>query len=83
GTTGVYIMEPDIFSYIPPREFFDVSQDVFPLLANKNALFAYLSEGCGLDIGIFDQYRQAPFDLLATKLQVPIPHTEVLPMRWL
>ncbi|MGM2833547.1 sugar phosphate nucleotidyltransferase, partial [Bacillus cereus group sp. Bce025] len=81
--TGIYIMEPEIFSYIPPREFFDFSQDVFPLLANKNALFAYLSEGYWLDIGTFDQYRQAQFDLLTKKLQVPIPYTEVLPMVWM
>lgn len=57
-------MEPEIFSYIPPRQFFDFSHDVFPLLANKNLLFAYLSEGYWLDIGTFNQYRQAQFDLL-------------------
>ena len=57
-------MEPEIFSYIPPRQFCDFSHDVFPLLANKNVLFAYLSEGYWLDIGTFNQYRQAQFDLL-------------------
>ncbi|MGE7885865.1 sugar phosphate nucleotidyltransferase [Bacillus cereus] len=81
--TGIYIMEPEIFSYIPPRQFFDFSHDVFPLLANKNVLFAYLSEGYWLDIGTFNQYRQAQFDLLTKKLQVPIPYTEVLPMVWM
>ncbi|PEA27110.1 nucleotidyltransferase [Bacillus cereus] len=81
--TGIYIMEPEIFSYIPSMEFFDFSHDVFPLLANKNALFAYLSEDYWLDIGTFDQYRQAQFDLLTKKLKVPIPYTEVLPMVWM
>ena len=46
-------------------------------------LFAYLSEGYWLDIGTFNQYRQAQFDLLTKKLQVPIPYTEVLPMVWM
>ncbi|PFJ12633.1 nucleotidyltransferase [Bacillus cereus] len=81
--TGIYMMDPEIFSYIPPQKFVDFSQDVFPLLTNKNALFAYLSEGYWLDIGTFDQYRQAQFDLLTKKLQVPIPYTEVLPMVWM
>ncbi|WP_264448232.1 sugar phosphate nucleotidyltransferase [Bacillus cereus] len=81
--TGIYIMEPEIFSYIPSMGFFDFSHDVFPLLANKNTLFAYLSEDYWLDIGTFDQYRQAQFDLLTKKLKVPIPYTEVLPMVWM
>ncbi|KFN03858.1 nucleotidyltransferase [Bacillus clarus] len=81
--TGIYIMDPKIFSYIPSGSFFDFSHDVFPLLENKKALFAYKAEGYWLDIGTFDQYRQAQFDLLMKKVKVPISHTEVLPMVWM
>ena len=81
--TGIYIMNPDIFSYIPPQQFCDFSHHVFPLLANKEALFGYVAEGYWLDIGTFEQYRQAQFDLLAKKVQVPISYTEVLPMVWM
>ena len=81
--TGIYIMEPEIFSYIPSEQFIDFSHHVFPLLENKNALFGYVAEGYWLDIGTFAQYRQAQFDLLTKKVQVPISYTEVLPMVWM
>ncbi|MDM5189979.1 sugar phosphate nucleotidyltransferase [Bacillus sp. DX4.1] len=81
--TGIYIMNPEIFSYIPPEQFFDFSHHVFPLLENKKAMFGYVAQGYWLDIGTFEQYRQAQFDLLTKKVQVPISYTEVLPMVWM
>src|ERR1039457_3537635 len=40
--TGIYILEPEIFKYIPAGENFDFSQDLFPiLLANTDPLFGY------------------------------------------
>ncbi|CAM4130926.1 nucleotidyltransferase [Bacillus manliponensis] len=81
--TGIYIMDPEIFSYIPPHMFFDFSQHVFPLLENKEVMYGYVADGYWLDIGTFSQYRKAQFDLLAKKVHVPIPYTEVLPMVWI
>lgn len=81
--TGIYIMNPDIFSYITPHTFFDFSHHVFPLLENKEAMYGYIADGYWLDIGTFAQYRQAQFDLLTKKVHVPIPYTEVLPMVWI
>ncbi|KEK26199.1 sugar phosphate nucleotidyltransferase [Bacillus gaemokensis] len=81
--TGIYIMDPEIFSYIPSGQFVDFSHHVFPLLENKNMLFGYKEEGYWLDIGTFDQYRQAQFDLLTKKVKVQLPYTEVLPMVWM
>lgn len=81
--TGIYIMDPEIFSYISSAQFFDFSHHVFPLLENKKALFGYVAQGYWLDIGTLDQYRQAHFDLLTKKVQVPISYTEVLPMVWM
>ncbi len=81
--TGIYIMNPDIFSYITPHTFFDFSHHVFPLLENKEAMYGYVADGYWLDIGTFTQYRQAQFDLLTKKVHVPIPYTEVLPMVWI
>ena len=81
--TGIYIMDPKIFSYISSNQFVDFSQHVFPQLENKKALFGYEADGYWLDIGTLDQYRQAQFDLLTKKVQVPISYTEVLPMVWM
>lgn len=81
--TGIYIMDPSIFSYIPPKTYADFSRHIFPLLENTNALFGYKAEGYWMDIGTFEQYRQAQFDLLTKKVNVTIPYTEVLPMVWM
>ncbi|WP_459499428.1 sugar phosphate nucleotidyltransferase [Bacillus sp. C1] len=81
--TGIYMMDPEIFSYISSAQFFDLSQHVFPQLENKKMLFGYEAEGYWLDIGTLEQYRQAQFDLLTKKVQIPISYTEVLPMVWM
>ncbi|PGZ98811.1 nucleotidyltransferase [Bacillus pseudomycoides] len=81
--TGIYIMNPNVFSYITPHTFFDFSHHVFPLLENKEAMYGYVADGYWLDIGTFSQYRQAQFDLLTKKVHVSIPYTEVLPMVWI
>lgn len=81
--TGIYIMDPKIFSYIASNQFFDFSQHIFPQLENKNALFGYEADGYWLDIGTLDQYRQAQFDVLTKKVYVPTSYTEVLPTVWM
>ncbi|MFX3623825.1 MAG: sugar phosphate nucleotidyltransferase [Ectobacillus sp.] len=82
--TGIYIMDPAIFSYMEEHTFCDFSHDIFPLLLEQGApVFGYLSEGYWLDIGTFPQYRQAHFDLLLKKVSASIEHTEILPAVWL
>lgn len=82
--TGIYMMSPDIFSYIKEETFTDFSHDIFPaLIKKKENIYGYLCDGYWLDIGTFPQYRQAHFDLLAKKVDVPINHTEILPSVWI
>ncbi len=79
--TGIYIMEPEVFSYIPPIGNFDFSHDVSVI--GKQKCYSHICQKVMVNIGTFNQYRQAQFDLLTKKLQVPIPYTEVLPMVWM
>ncbi len=82
--TGIYIMNPEIFSYMERHMFYDFSHDIFPrLLEEKKNIYGYLSDGYWLDIGTFPQYRQAHFDLLMKKVNVQLPFTEVLPTVWM
>ncbi|MBO9129634.1 sugar phosphate nucleotidyltransferase [Bacillus sp. 165] len=82
--TGIYMMNPSIFSYIKEGVFTDFSHDVFPLLIGKDEnVYGYLCEGYWLDIGTFPQYRQAHFDLLTKKVKVPVNYTEILPSVWI
>jgi mannose-1-phosphate guanylyltransferase/phosphomannomutase len=71
--TGIYLLEPEIFKYIPAGENFDFSQDLFPLLLkNKAALFGYPIKGYWRDIGNTDSYREAHHDIFRGKTNVRI-----------
>ncbi|WP_416827233.1 sugar phosphate nucleotidyltransferase [Ectobacillus polymachus] len=82
--TGIYIMDPAIFSYMEQHTFLDFSHDVFPtLLQKKERIYGYLCDGYWLDIGTFPQYRQAHADILNKKVHVSLSAIEVLPSVWM
>jgi mannose-1-phosphate guanylyltransferase/phosphomannomutase len=71
--TGIYVLEPEVFKYIPEGENFDFSQDLFPqLLKKKAALFGFPVKGYWRDIGNTDSYREAHHDILKGKVNVRI-----------
>jgi mannose-1-phosphate guanylyltransferase/phosphomannomutase len=71
--TGIYILEPEIFKYIPKNEFFDFSKDLYPLfLKDKKALYGYIAEGYWKDIGNHDEYKAVHYDILDGKVKVEI-----------
>lgn len=71
--TGIYVLEPEILSYIPAGENFDFSQDLFPLLlANREPLFGVPAKGYWRDIGNTDSYREAHQDIFKKRVTVRI-----------
>lgn len=71
--TGLYILEPEIFSHIPPNTNIDFSKDLFPkLLKEGKPLYGYVASGYWCDIGNLEQYRQVHNDVLKNKTVVPI-----------
>ncbi|WP_298271751.1 mannose-1-phosphate guanyltransferase [Geobacter sp.] len=71
--TGIYVLEPEIFKYIPENENFDFSQDLFPkLLEKKEPLFGYTAKGYWRDIGNTDSYREAHHDIFKGRVNVKI-----------
>ena len=58
---GVYVLEPDIFSYIKPKKKVSIERDVFPNVANDGKLFYYSIPGIWKDIG-------KPLDLLEANI---------------
>ena len=61
---GVYILEPDIFSYIQPKKKVSIERDVFPKVANDNQLFHYPISGIWKDIGKPVDLLEANMDLM-------------------
>ncbi|MDR3306081.1 MAG: NDP-sugar synthase [Endomicrobium sp.] len=63
--TGIYILEPEIFKYIPENEFFDFSKDLYPLfLREKKELYGCIADGYWKDVGNHDEYRTVHYDIL-------------------
>jgi mannose-1-phosphate guanylyltransferase len=62
---GIYILEPDILSYIAPNTFSMFERDVFPALLEKGqVLYGYPFRDYWIDIGTPDKYLKLHHDLL-------------------
>lgn len=64
--TGIYVLEPEIFDYIPDDTPFDFSTQLFPLLLEeRKALYGYVAEGYWCDIGDTNEYLRANADMVS------------------
>ncbi|HEX21144.1 MAG TPA: mannose-1-phosphate guanyltransferase [Actinobacteria bacterium] len=58
--TGIYVLEPEVFDYIPKDKMVDFSKDVFPrILADGKPIYGYVTDGYWCDIGNYEQYMKA------------------------
>ena len=82
--TGIYVMEPEVFSYVTAGEAVDWSGDVFPaLLAAGAPVFGYVADGYWEDVGTHDSYLRAQADVLSRRVDVQIDGFEVAPGIWI
>jgi len=78
--TGIYIIEPEVLSYIGAQRFVDFSQNLFPkLLQEGKSLYGFVSKGYWCDIGNHTSYIEANFDVLYGKVKVQIEGQEIAP----
>lgn len=72
--TGIYVLEPEVFDYIPENTKYDFSQELFPkLLERGKPMYGYPCEGYWQDIGNINQYLRANHDALDGQVKVNIP----------
>lgn len=70
--TGIYVLDPQVFDFIPAERVVDWSKDVFPaLLAEGKPLFGCVADGYWTDIGTFQEYMRATADYLANRIKIP------------
>jgi D-glycero-alpha-D-manno-heptose-7-phosphate kinase len=62
--SGVYLFEPIIFDYIPPKKNVSLEDDIFPKLIKEGILRGYKCEGYFMDIGKPETYYKFKFDFL-------------------
>jgi mannose-1-phosphate guanylyltransferase/phosphomannomutase len=82
--TGIYVLEPAIFDFIPAGEVVDFSGDVFPQVLERGlTIFGHIAEGYWEDVGTVEAYRAAHEDILDGRVQVELPGFRVREGVWL
>ena len=82
--TGIFVLEPEIFDYIPPDRPVDFSSEVFPaLLDDERPLYGAVADGYWEDVGTLDAYVSAHQDILDGRVQVDIGGFTLRPGVWL
>ncbi len=82
--TGIYVLEPEIFDFIPEGRPVDFSGDSFPeALAAGKELFGYVADGYWEDVGTLEAYVKSHQDILDQRVQVDIAGFELRPRVWL
>ncbi|HEX6798156.1 MAG TPA: mannose-1-phosphate guanyltransferase [Ktedonobacterales bacterium] len=76
--TGIYVLDPSVFSYIPKDKPTDFSQDVFPAMLKKgDPLYGYIANGYWCDVGNLAEYMKANADVLQGRVNVPLTGTDL------
>ena len=82
--TGMYVLEPEVFDFIPEGEVVDFSSDVFPaILKRGKPLLGHVVEGYWEDVGTLDAYVRAHTDILDGRVRVDIDGFELADGVWL
>ena len=71
--TGIYVLEPSIFDYIPQGEVVDFSGDVFPKVLDDGGLIhGHVADGYWEDVGTTEAYLRAHADVLDGRVELDI-----------
>ncbi|MBW3641344.1 MAG: mannose-1-phosphate guanyltransferase [Actinobacteria bacterium] len=71
---GIFVLEPEVFDFIPAGRPVDFSAEVFPaLLQRRKPLFGHVCEGYWEDVGTLEAYMGAHADVLDGKVSVEVP----------
>jgi NDP-sugar pyrophosphorylase family protein len=81
--SGIYVFEPEIFSFIPKNRSYDFGKQVWPLLLKrKKPIFAWKTSAYWCDVGNLNEYRRAQKEFLEKKLYFRPELPEIKPGVW-
>ena len=81
--TGIYVLEPRVFDFIPPDEVIDFSGDVFPAALDQDLkIHGYVADCYWEDVGTTEAYLQAHADVLDGKVDVEFSGFELADGVW-
>jgi mannose-1-phosphate guanylyltransferase/phosphomannomutase len=82
--TGIYVLEPEIFDFIPAGRPVDFSEEVFPgVLGAGKPLYGAVTAGYWEDVGTLEAYVRAHQDILDEKVEVQVSGFPLRPGVWL
>jgi mannose-1-phosphate guanylyltransferase/phosphomannomutase len=82
--TGIYVLEPEIFDFIPGGRPVDFSGEVFPAILDAGLpLSGCVVDGYWEDVGTTEAYLKAHQDILDGKVEVGIDGFALRPGVWL
>lgn len=82
--TGIFVLEPEIFDFIPAQGPSDFSSDVFPeVLRARGGLFGTVATGYWEDVGTLEAYSRVHADVLDGRVTVRIDGFELREGVWL
>ncbi len=71
--TGIYVLDPKIFSYFEKNKQFDFSQDLFPMMLRQgDPVYGYVGSGYWCDVGNLPEYLRANSDALQGRVDIEI-----------
>lgn len=70
---GIYVLDPEIFEYIPGGRPVSIEREVFPKLADEGKLFAHEFTGIWVDIGKPVDYLKANRIVLDSGIKIDFP----------
>jgi mannose-1-phosphate guanylyltransferase / phosphomannomutase len=74
--TGIYVLDPVIFSYFEGNKPFDFSQDLFPMMLEKgDPMYGCVASGYWCDVGNLAEYMRANADVLQNSVKVDLTGT--------
>jgi mannose-1-phosphate guanylyltransferase/phosphomannomutase len=76
--TGIYVLEPEVFDFIPEGDVVDFASDVFPAALDRGlTLHGYIADAYWEDVGTTEAYLRAHADVLDGKVDAEITGFEL------
>jgi len=77
--TGIYVLSPKVFEFVPEKKEFDFSKNLFPIILKKNLpLYGFISNGYWKDIGNVREYKLAHEEIIKGMVEIEIEGERVL-----
>ena len=82
--TGIYVLDPGVFEFIPEGEVVDFSGDVFPAVLDRGlSLLGTVVDGYWEDVGTLESYRTAHENLLDGQVELELPGFQLREGVWI